>query len=91
MYVASVKASSLPMARCHTAARDRGAIPRQKSSRVRGSRTACSQFGRTCSSQMRPRVAFVSSCTHWSVAAFAARFLSGRGVVSSQNQVCYLC
>lgn len=72
VYVISVKARSFPIARSHTRPRDLGNTPRHQSSRVPGSRTTCSQFGRTCSSQMRSRADFVSSWAHWTSAALTA-------------------
>lgn len=71
-----LSASSLPIARSQTSARERGAMPLHQSSRVRGSRMTRSQSGRTCSSQMRWRVFLVLSLAHWTVATVAAFFFS---------------
>lgn len=86
LYVSSVSASSLPMARCQTAPRKRGVTPRHHSSRVRCSDTARSQSGYTYSSQMRWRVSRVLSLSHWAAAARAAlRFSASRQHVISKR------
>lgn len=74
--VALLSASSLPMARSQTSARERGAMPLHHNSRVRGSRMTRFQSGRTCSSQRRCRVFLVSSFAHRSLAMVAALRLS---------------
>lgn len=72
----SVNSSSLPMARFQIAPRFRGGIPRHQSSRVRGSRSARSQFGLTKSSQMFCNASRVLSFSHCADAARAAFRLS---------------
>lgn len=67
-----LRASSFPMALSQTSARDRGATPLHHNSRVRGSRRTRSQSGRTCSSQSRWRVFWVSSLAHCTDATSAA-------------------
>ncbi|KKA20128.1 hypothetical protein T310_5867, partial [Rasamsonia emersonii CBS 393.64] len=87
-YDSSVSESSLPMARCHTAPRQRGVIPRHHSARMRGSVTARSQSGNTCSSHMRWSVSRVLSFSHWAEAALAAlRFSASRLVTHSIHPI----
>jgi hypothetical protein len=72
LYVSSVMESSLPIARCQTAPRSLGGIPRHQSSRVRCSEVMRSQSGQTYSSQIRWRVEFAESRLDCSSAAAAA-------------------
>ena len=85
LYVSSVNIRSLPIALGQTRALDLGATPLHQSSRVRGSRITCSQFGRTCSSQIRRRALLVSSLAHWEWTTLSAFLRSNRHFVSRRS------
>lgn len=86
LYVSSVKASSLPIARCQTGPRNLGGMPRHQSSLVRCSEVMRSQSGQTYCSQMRCNAEFVESRLD-SASAAAATFRFSKDALATNGMV----